>query len=301
MVVKTCVFIANDAGKYAFEKMLNKGWIDAIITIDKTKAEKLKVTNYFDIHNYNLSSIKVYKAKKYNLKSEEDIYNIKLLDCDIGFVLGWNRLIPKDILETFSIGVYGFHGTPFGLPVGRGRSPTIWTIALGYDKFYLHLFRVAEGVDDGNIIDTQLIKIYSTDDIKLFHMKTSYWAWRMIERSYNKIINGFKGIPQKGTPVYFRKRTEKDGKIRWNLSAEMIYNLVRAVTKPYPGAWTIYKGEKIRIWKVRIFDDENCSEVPGTICEVFDRTIPLVSTGKGSIVIEEYEPYVKLEEGKRFE
>ena len=287
-----CVFIANDAGRFAFEKMIDNDLIDIVVTITEDKAKKLGVTNFLDVRMYK-GNYDTYYARKYNLKSEEDIEFFNKLKCDVGFVLGWNRLIPKEILDTFKIGVFGFHGTPFGLPKGRGRSPTIWTLVLGYDRFYLHLFRLTEGVDDGPIIDTQFIPVYETDDIALLHKKTSYWSWKMIERSLDKILKGYEGKPQIGTPVYFRKRTEKDGKIRWNLPSKMIYNLVRAITKPYPGAWTTYKGKKIRVWKVVPFGDVQCRGKPGTVCEIIDGK-PLIKTGDGGVLILEYEPSVDL-------
>lgn len=298
---RICVFAANDAGEYAFKHMLENSWVDLVITIDEKKAEKLGISNYLDVRRF-VESERIYYAKKYNLRSEIDLDFFKRSRFDIGFVIGWNRLIPKEIIETFSIGIFGFHGTPFGLPKGRGRSPTIWTLVLGYDRFFLHMFKLTEGIDDGPIFDTQKIEVLEADDIRTLHMKTSYWSWKMIERTLPKILNGYEGTPQTGTPIYFRKRTEKDGQIRWYLPTKMIYNLVRAITKPYPGAYTFYKNQKIRIWKAIPFDKNICcSARPGTVCINYDHNSFVVKSKDGTLLVTEYEPEIDIAEGDMFD
>lgn len=292
---KICAFVANDAGKYAFQKLIKEELVDCVVTITAKKAEKLGVSNYLDVSK--IYNGEIYYAKKYNLKSAEDVNFFEQKRFDVGFILGWNRLIPKEIIDTFKYGIYGFHGTPFKLPKGRGRSPTIWAIALGYKEFYLHMFKINEGIDEGEIYGTKKIEIYETDTIKFFHLKTSYAAYELIMENLENITSGKPGIPQEGTPVYFRRRDEKDGKINWNFPTKRIYDLIRAITKPYPGAWTTLNGEKIRIWEAVPFSKyffEN--KKPGTICAVFDEGF-VVKTGDGSILITHWSPKIVIKEG----
>ncbi len=295
---KICIFIANDAGRYAFEKLVGKKIIDCAVIITQQKAEKLGVSNYYDISE--VFNGYIHYAKKYSLKTKQDLEWFKENRFDLGFVLGWNRLIPDEVIKTFKIGIFGFHGTPFDLPIGRGRSPSIWSMVLGYKEFNLHMFKVDEGVDSGDIIDVDKLEINETDDIKIFHYKTSVAVYEMIVRNLDRLIDGYIGKPQKGIPVYFRKRTEKDGRINWKLPTRMIYNLIRAITKPYPGAWTVYKGEKIRIWKAYPFSKKLFkNRKVGEVCAVFEDSF-VVKTGDGTLIVREWEPKVDFKEYEWF-
>ena len=108
---------------------------DLLITIDLDKAIKLKVTDYND-HLLDLDFAGIYNVKKYSLKSETDENFFKSYNGNLGIVIGWNRLIPLSIIKSFKYGILGFHGTPYGLPKGRGRSPVIWSIVLGEKKYH---------------------------------------------------------------------------------------------------------------------------------------------------------------------
>ncbi len=276
-------FVANDAAEYAFKELLGDGVIDYVITITPEMSQRAKVSNYLDVSKYNPAN--VYYAKKYSLKSSEDLEFFSSNIFDIGLILGWNRLIPSKIINTFTHGIIGFHGTPFGLPKGRGRSPAIWSIVLGYDTYFYHAFKVQPGIDDGPIYVTKAIRIESYDNIRTFYLKLSYVLKDMALEAMEKLISGYQGLPQVGTPIYFRKRDEKDGYIRWELGAWRVYNLVRAITHPYPGAWTWYKGEKIRIWWGVPFKE--AKGAPGEVIAVFDEGF-LVGCGEDSFLVVEY-------------
>lgn len=104
--------------------------------------------------------------------------------------------------------------------------------------------------------------------------------------------NDFKLRPQLDIPAtFFPKRTEKDGVIFWNKDTTEIYNLIRGVTFPFPGAFTFLETEKIRIWKAQPFDTRlfNPDIQPGTILNVFHNDDFIVKTGSDSLLITEYE------------
>ncbi len=83
---------------------------------------------------------------------------------------------------------------------------------------------------------------------------------------------------------YWPKRTPEDGKIDWNKSAKEIHRLIRASTKPYPGAFTFYKNKKIIIWKAGFSQEEIM--VPGEILK--NEKFIDIGTKKGVIIIKEY-------------
>ena len=87
------------------------------------------------------------------------------------------------------------------------------------------------------------------------------------------------------------KRTEEDGVIDWNWKTEYIFNLVRAVTRPYPGAYTFLKSKKITIWNAipfHLFPSFKTKRV-GEIIAAFDDSTFVVRTNDGALQVLEYE------------
>ena len=128
--------------------------IDYVITIPETIASRNEVADYCDLNPFCKDlNIPVYSAKNYNLKNQDSEDFFKDNKFDVGFVMGWQRLIPSNILNYFSIGVFGMHGSSMNLPLGRGRSPMNWAIIEGRRQFYTCLFKYDPGVDSGDILD----------------------------------------------------------------------------------------------------------------------------------------------------
>ena len=115
----------------------------------------MSLKKWLTIHHLKVfvkNKVEVYTSHKYSLKSEED-FAFSKNNFQIGFVVGWQRLIPENILDTF-IGVFGMHGSAMKLPKGRGRSPMNWSIIEGRKVFYTNLFKYNSGADDGDVLDT---------------------------------------------------------------------------------------------------------------------------------------------------
>ena len=100
------------------------------------------------------------------MNSDEDFAFFKKNKFDIGICTGWQRLIKADILNSFSLGIFGWHGSMFEFPNGRGRSPLNWSIRLGGRKVYHNLFKYDVGADDGAVFDTKILSIRDSDYIE---------------------------------------------------------------------------------------------------------------------------------------
>lgn len=185
-----------------------------------------------------------------NINSKENIEWIKTLDLDIIFCFGWSSLIKKELLNLPRMGVVGYH--PAALPQNRGRHPLIWALALGLKKSASTFFFMEEGADDGDILSQEEFDILYEDDAKSLYRKVSNVALGQIEEFLPKLQNNnFQKIQQNHNKAnVWRKRGKYDGKIDFRMSSNAIYNLVRALTKPYVGAHIEYKGQDISIWKV---------------------------------------------------
>ena len=155
------LFGCKSTTKFILEFFLKLNYNIQLITIDEEKSKSQKVADYLNLKDFcNEKGIKVYSSNKYSLKSELDYVFFKDKQFKLGFVVGWQRLIPGDILNEFSIGVFGMHGSPMNLPKGRGRSPMNWSIIEGRNFFYTNLFKYKIGIDDGDVLDTYKFNHY---------------------------------------------------------------------------------------------------------------------------------------------
>lgn len=194
-----------------------------------------------------------------DINSNENIAWIRSLSPDIIFCFGWSNLIKKDLLGLPKMGVVGYH--PALLPKNRGRHPLIWALALGLNISGSTFFFMTEGADDGDILSQEKVEILYEDDAKSLYDKVSNIALRQIETFLPKLQNNsFEIIKQKNDLAnVWRKRGKVDGRIDFRMTSRAIYNLVRALTKPYVGAHVEYNGQDISIWKVEEveFDQNN--------------------------------------------
>ena len=92
---------------------------------------------------------------------------------------------------------------------------------------------------------------------------------------------------------FWRKRSEIDGKIDWRMSAESIYNLVRALNKPYPGAFFQINNKKITVWKSKIIKIKLINIEPGKFL-FFDKKKPVIKCGENAIKLEEFLPKINF-------
>ena len=185
-----------------------------------------------------------------DINSKENIEWINTLNPDIIFCFGWSNLIKKELLNLPIMGVIGYH--PASLPQNRGRHPLIWALVLGLNQSASTFFFMQEGADDGDILSQEEFEILYEDDAKSLYSKVSSVALNQIEEFLPKLQNkSFKRINQNHDKSnIWRKRGKADGKIDFRMTSNAIYNLVRALTKPYVGAHIEYSGQDISVWKV---------------------------------------------------
>lgn len=261
--------------------------IDHVITIAPEKAADQQVAGYMDLRPYlEGENIPCTVAETYNLKSERDERALRALGLDILLVMGWQRLIPDWYLSALSIGAYGMHGSSRPLPHGRGRSPMNWSLIQGKDIFYTHLFQYLPGVDDGPIAAVQTFDITPHDDCHTLHLKNTIAMTQLCAAHLPALMDGTAVLtPQPAGPAtYYPKRGPEDGLIHWTEPAAAIHNLIRAVTRPFPGAFSYLDddpAQKITIWRAIPFDTRLTwpGAVPGQILEVFYDGTLLIQSG----------------------
>jgi methionyl-tRNA formyltransferase len=238
-----------------------------------------------DIHHFpdGEKIIKDVSANKYYC-------DIQKIEPDFIFINGWSELLKTELIECAKKGAIGFH--PSKLPRDRGRSVLAWQIEEGYKETALSMFYLNDLPDCGDIIAQEKIVIEFEDSVKDVLAKMSEASYNLM-KAYFPLLREGKGSRtvqniQQGN--FRRLRKEKDSEINWNTNSLFIYNKVRAITRPYPGAVGNINGERYKIWNSVIIDFQFGRDLsPGSlIATLFDQSLVL-KTRDGFIRLLDYE------------
>lgn len=267
--------------------------VDLVITISPEVTKKNDVSGYKGLSILTEKyGIPVHEADSYFLTDEKTQTFLRENTFDIGISMGWQRLIPGSVLDRFRYGIYGFHGNAGYLPFGRGRSPLNWSIILGDSRFNLNLFRYDEQADSPNVFATEMFSITPHDDIRTAQYKNMICSKSLIRKLLKAYQSGTIEIrtTSKDYDSWYKKRTPADGKIDLKARTREIYNLIRGVAAPFPGAFAFLGEEKVTIWEAHPFDEmiDFSAFEPGEVIDVFDDK-PILRTVDGSLLIDRYE------------
>jgi methionyl-tRNA formyltransferase len=288
VVYAGCTEAGFDLLRYIHEELIA---VDELLTLTPEQGQKYGVAGYFDYSQYcERNRIDVYTPEEYSM-TDADIEHYRKNPGDVMIVHGWQRLIPGNVLANFERGAVGLHGSAFGLPAGRGRSPMNWSLIEDLDRFLLSALHLDEGADSGGLIATKKFDITDRDTIRTMYYKLVVATQELFDDILVEgIEDGFDVMPQSGKPTFYPKRYPKDGAINWADPTKVIDRLVRAVAEPYPGAFTEYDGERICFWEAQPFStDFMFDEPPGTIVQVFtpDQDF-VVQTCDGTLLVTDW-------------
>ena len=245
-------------------------------------SKKKNFSDYTSFDNlckeHKIKNIKVDK-----INDPENITLIKSLNPDIILVMGWSQLLNNEIIKIPKFGVIGSH--PTELPKFRGRAPIPWTILKNLKESALTFFYIEEGIDNGDILDQEKFKITDIDDAHSIYEKVTDIGKNMIIRDLKLIQNGNPQRIKQNSQNFIEnwpKRTPEDGKINWNNSGKIIHTLIRATTHPYPGAFTLYNGKKLKIFNAELLNNNICD--PGKILQIRNNGVE-IGSGDGTIIL----------------
>lgn len=226
--------------------------------------------------------LEVYQPESIN--STESINKLKGISPDCIIVVAYGQILKKDILELTQHGCLNIHASL--LPKYRGAAPINWAIIKGEKETGVTIINMDEGLDTGDMLKLESIPIMQDDDSKTIHDKLSKLGGKLIIETLEDINNGnIKITPQLNQlSTYAPKISKKTGEINWNSNGDNIINLIRGL-KPWPSAYTVYKGKKVKIHKAKKIEkftnDEN-----GVIVNVSNDGM-YVNCSDSCIVVEE--------------
>lgn len=246
------------------------------------------------------------KTPYYEVKHINDKTSIEILKAhqpDLLIVLGWSQLLNDEVLSIPAIGTIGAHASL--LPKMRGSAPINWAIIRGEEKTGNTLMWLNIGVDTGIIIDQYEFDISLYDSCNTLYENVAKSNKIMLERSLPLIEkDGVIGYPQQHNddPVLPRRKPA-DGLINFNTNSLEVYNFIRALTRPYPGAFFYYNNNQVIIWKASYSKLFNSSKHGGVILDYIcsfdsDDCSILISTKDGALIINEVMVDQKVIKGK---
>ncbi|WP_323659649.1 bifunctional UDP-4-amino-4-deoxy-L-arabinose formyltransferase/UDP-glucuronic acid oxidase ArnA [Pectobacterium versatile] len=209
------------------------------------------------------------------------VNRIRELAPDVIFSFYYRTLLSDDILQLPSFGAFNLHGSL--LPHYRGRAPVNWVLVNGETQTGVTLHKMVSRADAGDIVAQSVVAIDEEDTALTLHGKCRTAAAALLAQQLPLIRSREITLTRQdeSRASYFGRRTAADGLIDWHKSAREINNLIRAVTEPYPGAFTFLGERKVTIWRARVVKDKIGGE-PGAIIS----TSPLVvSCGEDALEI----------------
>ena len=283
---KVAVFAYHDVGYECLKALIeSKENVVAVVTHEDDPKEEVwfrSVTELAGEHR-----LPVYTPSKPNTPDFIDL--IRKLSPDLILSFYYRRLLSRGLLAIPRVGGINLHGSL--LPKYRGRSPVNWVLVNGEKETGVTLHYMVEKADAGDIIAQHAVPIDIEDTALSLFQKMTAAAARLFKESYPLIKAGTAPrIPQDSRlATTFGGRKPEDGEITWESPAVSIYNLIRAVTHPYPGAFTFHNGRKLYIWTATLngagVPAQRKSAPAGTIGEVEKGRGVAVSTADGSLIL----------------
>lgn len=266
--------------------------IEAVITLESKLAMKRSgAGNYRTICQQ--FQLPLYEVA--NINDPASVELLRTLALDVVFVIGWTQILRAEALRTAKIGMIGAHASL--LPHNRGRAPVNWALIKGETQTGNSLIWLAEDVDSGPIIDQTVIPISLYDTCASVYERVAESNAIMILRALSQLLSGQRpGRPQEHTdePLLPGRRPE-DGLIDWTKDNRGVYNFVRALTRPYPGAFSWLDGRRWFVWQSALLpEDYVCNARPGqvigsAVSPVEAACGQVVACGRGAIILLEIE------------
>jgi methionyl-tRNA formyltransferase len=194
----------------------------------------------------------------------------------------YRNMIGMKVLGMAPLGAFNMHGSL--LPAYRGRAPINWAVLHGESRIGMTLHRMVKEPDAGNIVDQEGVEIGPRDTAEQAFRKVLPCARRVLARQIDALLAGTakETVQDVSKATYFTGRKPEDGRIDWSKSSAAIFNLVRAVTEPYPGAFADVGPARLMVWWAEM-DSAAARGRAGRPGEILSANPLVVATGDGAI------------------
>lgn len=275
--MKTVVFAYHNMGVIGIEKLRAHGFTIPLVF---THADNPDENVWFGSVSALCQRAGIEALTPESPNTPSCIARIRALAPDYIFSFYYRHMLSPAILDIPTHGAYNLHGSL--LPKYRGRCPVNWVIIKGEQTTGVTLHAMVAKPDAGDIVAQRAVAIEEQDTALSLFGKLETAAGLLLDACLPEMAAGL----VRKTPMdlsrgsYFGGRKPEDGRIDWNAPAREIYNLIRGVTRPYPGAFGLLDGRKIIVWWAEVHSGSAAR--PGMIT-LSDDTV-LIGTGQASLM-----------------
>ena len=220
-----------------------------------------------------------------DVNAPEVVEAIAATQPDLLYSFYFRQMIRPRILEIPRLGALNLHGSL--LPRYRGRAPVNWVLVHGEKESGVTLHYMDAKPDHGDVVGRRAVAIERDETALSLTRKLAGTGCELLAEMHPHLLAGSAPRePQDHTgSCYFGGRTPADGEIDWSQPAEQIRNLIRAVTEPWPGAFSFLQGRKLLVWWAETRPDDGGT--PGEV-RIGDDGVPRVATADGALELTRY-------------
>ncbi len=259
------VFAYSEVGYAGLEYLLDHGHhVVAVYTHEDAPGETLwfgSVAALAEEHGVEV-------RRDADLRAPDEVERFRSLRPDLVLSMYYRRLLPEVVLKLPRLGAFNMHGSL--LPRYRGRAPINWAVLNGETETGATLHVMEMKADAGDIVDQEAVAIGPDDTAAQVQTRVTAAAVKILARQIVHLERGT--APRRPQDelqaTTFGRRRPEDGEIDWTRPAHGVHNLVRAVSHPYPGAFTDAFGPRTTIWSTRLVGPAPDGLQPG---QVFSR------------------------------
>lgn len=231
---------------------------------------------------------------------------VRSLGPELNISMSYDQIVKQPLLGTAPLGFLNCHAGR--LPFYRGRSVINWAILNDEKEIGLTIHFLDEGIDTGDIVSQRTLPILWEDDYASVLAKVNDAFPAMLAETVRGLADGSlrRTAQRQHLGTYFCRRLPGDEWIDWRDSSRQVYNKIRAITRPGPGARTELKGRGVAAWKARYNPDwPRYLATPGEVVSVEEGGGIRVKTGDSTVVLVEIEfigpePAPRIRIGSRF-
>jgi len=273
------IFLNGDRGKAVLKVLIQAGYdVIAVVTPLNVDPRALQPT----IKDSACAHLTIS-----NVNDPDSIDQLASLQPSIFIIAGFSSIFSPALLAVPRFGTLNLHAGK--LPEYRGGSPLNWQLINGEPRAGISVIQADVGIDTGRVLAEKFIPIDSETTISDLHQKANALFPKVVLDALACIERGESGRPQlEHLARYWHQRSDADGKISFReMTASQADLMVRALTRPYLGAWCFYQNKVLRIFAVKI-PSFVLRGVPGRVCFI-QGTGPYVVCGDRAILLTDYE------------
>lgn len=272
------VFLNGTRGLAVVKAITNAGHrIPVVVTPDSLQNTQIADT---------LLTLQLRHLPLSDVNSLDALRQLSELSPSLFLIAGFSTIFKQPLLELPTLGTLNLHAGK--LPQYRGGSPLNWQLINGEAEAGISVIKVDAGIDTGPVMAEAMIKIGPNTTIADLHEQANAIFPQLVLRALDGIESQYPGrLQSEDHAQYWHQRNDADGRLCFaDLTAHEVDRAIRALTHPYPGAWSIYRDSRVRIFSSQV-PELVLKGAPGRICYI-QRQGPYILCADKAILLTDY-------------